>query len=148
MINVVSDQQVLTRSQIAEIGEGIRNALAHYAHVTDDRNVEAVVASYSSDAVLESGGHRFSGHDEIRTHFSKSFSNSPHKDFTTNRHLLLNTEITPLSETEAEALTDFELVRFIDGSWKIVHVVRISDRFRWQNGAWVAHYRHITAPPT
>ena len=85
----------------ADDAEGIRAALAAYTQALDDGRTDDVVATFCPDGTIEIPGMgTHSGLDALRAAYTKWTPRRP------QRHLVLNTLITDVTDTEAHASSD------------------------------------------
>ncbi|MFL6206635.1 MAG: nuclear transport factor 2 family protein [Acidimicrobiales bacterium] len=118
------------------MSEGVRNALAAYAHALDDGRTDDVVATFCEDGAIDMGDlgvHE--GHAGLRAAYGRWVPRMP------QRHLVLNTNITAWDEREATAVSDVVLLLRIDGSWQVQLVGRYRDVLHEDGGAWRFHHR-------
>ncbi len=131
----------------AEVGEGVRTAIAVYTHALDDGRTDDVVATFCPDGGIElpgMGTHR--GHQALRDAYSKWEPRRP------QRHLVLNTAVTEWSDTEATAVSDVVFLLLGSSGWSIRVVGRYHDTLHHDDGTWRFHHRAATfvtdnAPP-
>jgi hypothetical protein len=131
----------------AEVGEGVRTAIAVYTHALDDGRTDDVVATFCPDGGIElpgMGTHR--GHEALRDAYSRWEPRRP------QRHLVLNTAVTEWSDTEATAVSDVVFLLLGSSGWSIRLVGRYHDTLHHDGGTWRFHHRAATfvtdnAPP-
>ena len=121
-------ESVLTR---AEVGEGVRTALATYTQALDDGRTDDVVATFCADGACEIPGlGTHEGHDALRAAYAGWTPRRP------QRHLVLNTVVTPLGAGEAVADSDVVFLLLGDRGWKIGLVGRYHDTLHLEGGTW------------
>jgi 3-phenylpropionate/cinnamic acid dioxygenase small subunit len=122
----------------AEVAEGVRNAIATYAHALDDGRTDDVVALFCSDGVSAMPGmDSVAGHYELRVAYERWKPRVP------QRHLVTNTVISAWSDDEATATSD--LVFFVnnDAGWSVAMVGRYRDTLHRDGDSWKFHRREL-----
>jgi hypothetical protein len=123
----------------AEVAEGVRAALATYTHALDDGRTDDVVATFCADGACEIPGlGTHEGRDALRAAFSKWTPRRP------QRHLVLNTVVTPQGDGGATADSDVVFLLLGDAGWKIELVGRYHDTLHLDDGTWRFHRRTAT----
>ncbi|HJR25571.1 MAG TPA: nuclear transport factor 2 family protein [Acidimicrobiales bacterium] len=122
----------------AEVVEGVRAALAAYAHALDDGRTDDVVAMFCPDGVLDTGRGTIEGHDALRAAFAKWVPQVP------QRHLVLNTHVREWSSDVAAAVSDVVFLARPDDTWSVQLVGRYEDLLHRSDdtGSWRFHRRH------
>ena len=72
----------------------------------------------------------FTGHDALRAAYAKWTPRKP------QRHVMVNTNITSWSQTEATATTDLLFLLKRDTGWGVEMVGRYHDRLSFDGSAW------------
>jgi hypothetical protein len=123
----------------AEVVEGVRAAMAAYAHALDDGRTDDVVATFCTDGGCDIPGMgTFEGHDALREAYARWTPRRP------QRHLVLNTLVTDWNDREAKAVSDVVFVLQGDSGWAIQLVGRYEDTLHHDDGAWRFHHRAAT----
>ena len=125
-------------TSFVEVAEGVRAAIAAYAHALDDGRTEDVVAAFCPDGTADIpglGAHR--GHDALRAAFGAVEPTTP------QRHLVSNTHVTEWGDDEAKATSDLAFALKGEGGWSIVLVGRYHDTLHRHDGAWRFHVRRV-----
>jgi hypothetical protein len=125
-----------TVAATAETTEGVRAALAAYAHAVDDDRPADVAALFTED-----GECLLPGTDVIRGRVALAawFASVP----AAGRHLVLNTLVSGTDE-EAEARSDLVFVKPGEAGWGVALVGRYADRLRRVDGRWLFTRRELT----
>ena len=120
----------------AEVAEGVRATLASYAQALDDGRTDDVVATFCPDGVIDIPGlGTHEGHDALRAAFSRWTPRRP------QRHLVLNTVVTPGDGHQATAVSDVVFLLSGDGGWSVQLVGRYRDDLHHLGGTWRFHRR-------
>jgi hypothetical protein len=121
---------------LADVRASVRNALAAYVQALDDGRTDDVVATFCEDGAIDMGDlGSYAGHDELRAAYARWTPRAP------QRHVVVNTNVTDWSDTEATAVSDVVfLVKLPDG-WKVQLVGRYHDVLHEEAGAWRFHHR-------
>lgn len=118
-------------TSFAEVSEGVRAAIAAYAHALDDGRTDDVVAAFCADGMCDLPGlGRHSGHEALRQAYGKWEPVRP------QRHLVLNTLITRWDSQEAEATSDVVFLLKGETGWAVRLVGRYHDVLRSESGVW------------
>lgn len=118
-------------TSFAEVSEGVRAAIAAYAHALDDGRTDDVVATFCADGMCDLPGLGcHSGHEALRTAYGKWEPVRP------QRHLVLNTLITRWDSQEAEATSDVVFLLKGETGWAVRLVGRYHDVLRSESGVW------------
>ena len=125
-------------SENSDIVEGVRATIAAYTHALDDGRTDDVVATFCADGVCDIPGlGRHEGRDALRAAYAKWTPRRP------QRHLVLNTLVTPQTASEATAVSDVVFL-LLNDSWAIQLVGRYHDRLCNDNGTWRFRRREAT----
>jgi 3-phenylpropionate/cinnamic acid dioxygenase small subunit len=128
-------------ASLAEVRAGVRNALAAYAQALDDGRTDDVVATFCPDGAIDMGDlGSYEGHEALRTAYARWVPRVP------QRHLVLNTNITEWSDTEASAISDVVFLLKLPDGWKVQLVGRYHDVLHEHAGAWRFHHRRAEFP--
>ena len=120
----------------ADVVEGVRAALAAYAHALDDGRVADVVATFCPDGTLVMGrGDDIVGHDALRTAYEGWVPQRP------QRHVVVNTHVTAWSDAEASAVSDLLFLLKGEAGWAVQMVGRYDDTLHQVDGTWRFHRR-------
>jgi hypothetical protein len=120
----------------ADVGEGVRAAIAAYTQALDDGRTDDVVATFCPDGGCDIPGlGSFDGHDALRAAYAEWTPRRP------QRHLVLNTLVTDWSDDEARAVSDVVLVLLGDAGWSIQLVGRYDDTLHRDGDTWRFHRR-------
>ena len=120
-----------TAKTYADVVEGVRAALAAYAHALDDGRAEDVVATFCPDGVAEiPGSGTFEGQDALRKVYSGFKPRAP------QRHVVVNTLVTEWDQHEASAVSDLVFLQKGETGWAVQLVGRYDDRLRFLEGTW------------
>jgi ketosteroid isomerase-like protein len=129
----------------ADAAEGVRRTIAAYCHALDDGRTDDVVATFCPDAKVDIEGQGvFEGIDAIREAYAGWVPKLP------QRHLVLNTDISPWEDGRLHAVSDLVFVLKAgrpgaggDGTWAVQVVGRYDDMFRLDEatGRWLIHRR-------
>jgi hypothetical protein len=120
----------------AEVAEGVRAALAAYAHALDDGRTDDVVATFCPGGTCDIPGlGTHAGHDELRAAYAKVEPRRP------QRHLVVNTHVTEWSDDAATAVSDVVFLLKGDGGWNVQLVGRYSDTLHRDGDTWLFHHR-------
>ena len=123
----------------ADVVEGVRATIAAYTHALDDGRTDDVVATFCRDGGCDIPGlGTHEGHDALRAAYSQWTPRRP------QRHLVLNTLVTPQSEGEATAVSDVVFLLLHDSGWSVQLVGRYHDRLHHEDGTWRFHRREAT----
>lgn len=115
----------------AEVAEGVRATIARYTHALDDGRTDEVVATFCEDGVFEMPGlGTFEGRAALHDAYSGWLPRRP------QRHLVLNTLVTPSSATTADAVSDVVLIVAGSSGWSVQFVARYRDALRVTDGEW------------
>ena len=121
---------------LAEVRAGVCNALAAYAQALDDGRPDDVVATFCEDGALDMGDlGSCSGHDELRAAYARWIPRGP------QRHVVVNTNVTDWSDTEASAVSDVVFLLKLPDGWKVQLVGRYHDVLHAEGGTWRFHHR-------
>jgi ketosteroid isomerase-like protein len=133
---------VTVASSFAEVAEGVRNALAAYAHALDDGRADDVVATFCPDGAIDLPGMgSFEGADALRTAYAGWAPRRP------QRHLVVNTHVTEWSDHEAKAVSDVVLALQGKEGWGIQLVGRYHDVLHRDGDTWRFHHRRAEFVP-
>ena len=120
-----------TAKTYADVVEGVRAALAAYAHALDDGRAEDVVATFCPDGVAEiPGSGTFEGQDALRKVYAGFTPRAP------QRHVVVNTLVTDWDQDEANAVSDLVFLQKGEAGWAVQLVGRYDDRLRYLEGTW------------
>ena len=120
----------------AEVAEGVRAAIAAYAHALDDGRTDDVVATFCADGTCDIPGlGTHQGHDALRAAYGAWAPERP------QRHLVLNTLVTDWGGAEARAVSDVVFALKNDDGWAIQLVGRYHDTLHRSEGTWRFHHR-------
>jgi len=124
-------------SSYAAVVEGVRAAMASYAHALDDGRTDDIVATFCPDGICDIPGMgTLEGHDALRGAYAKW------KPVRPQRHLVLNTLVTDWDDDEAHAVSDVVFLLQGDTGWGIQLVGRYHDLLhRDDDGRWRFHRR-------
>ena len=119
--------------------EGVRATIAAYTHALDDGRTDDVVATFCQDGTCVIPGlGTHEGHDALRAAYAKWTPRRP------QRHLVVNTLVTPQPQQEAEAVSDVVFLLLNDSGWSIQLVGRYHDHLCNVDGTWRFHRREAT----
>jgi SnoaL-like domain len=125
--------QEMTR---AEVAEGVHATMAAYTQALDDGRTEDVVATYCPDGICELPGlGTHTGHDALRAAYAQWTPRRP------QRHLVLNTLVTPVGDHEATAVSDVIFLLLGKAGWSVQLVGRYHDELHEADGTWKFHRR-------
>ncbi len=120
----------------ADVAEGVRAAIAAYTHALDDGRTDDVVATFCRDGGCDIPGlGTYEGHDALRDAYARWKPRLP------QRHLVLNTLVTVVSDDEAKATSDVVFVLLRESTWSIQLVGRYHDVLHLDDGTWRFHRR-------
>lgn len=123
----------------AQVAEGVRAAIAAYAHALDDGRTDDVVATFCPDGVSEIPGQgTYEGHEALRAAYARWTPRRP------QRHLVVNTLVTDWSDHEAIAVSDMVFLLQGDAGWAVQLVGRYHDVLHNDGGRWRFHRRSTT----
>lgn len=123
-------------SEVAEVAEGVRAAIAAYTLALDDGRTDDVVATFCPDGMCDIPGlGRHQGHAALREAYGKAEPKRP------QRHLVLNTLVTLGDEGEARATSDLVFLLKADTGWAVQLVGRYHDVLHGDGGVWRFHSR-------
>jgi hypothetical protein len=123
----MSEQQTVN----AEVAEGVRHAIATYTQALDDGRTEDVVATFCPDGVCDIPGMgTHEGHEALRAAYTKWAPRRP------QRHLVLNTVISPGEGNDVTAISDVIFLLLKDSGWSVEIVGRYDDTLRCIDGTW------------
>jgi ketosteroid isomerase-like protein len=119
----------------------IRHAIARYAQVVDDGDLEGILACFTPDARFVSRFGEEAGLDAIRTLFDRLIRGRAPGVKTS--HLFVNPVIS-VDGRHAEVSTDLVMLRCEnEGPWRIQLVGRHLDRMEQRNGEWLFAHKRI-----
>jgi hypothetical protein len=122
----------------ADVAEGVRATIAAYTQALDDGRTDDVVATFCPDGVCEIPGlGTHAGRDALRAAYSQWEPKRP------QRHLILNTLVTVVSDTEATAVSDVVFLLLGRSGWNVQLVGRYQDTLHHHDGSW--QFRRRTA---
>lgn len=128
-----------TKLSYADVAEGVRATIATYTQALDDGRTDDVVATFCPDGVCEIPGlGTHAGHDALRAAYSEWEPKRP------QRHLILNTLVTVVSDAEATAISDVVFLLLGGSGWTVQLVGRYHDTLHYQDGSWQFHRRAAT----
>jgi hypothetical protein len=141
--SATSSERTVPRSEnFARIAEGVRATIGTYTQALDDGRTDDVVATFCPDGVCEIPGMgTHTGHANLHEAYSKWKPDRP------QRHLVLNTVVTEVSEHEATAISDVIFILRGDSGWSIQLVGRYHDVLHEDHGIWHFHNRTATFVP-
>jgi hypothetical protein len=120
----------------ADAVEGVRATLAAYTHALDDGRTDDVVATFCADGSCDIPGlGTHEGHDALRVAYAQWTPRRP------QRHLVLNTHVTHVTDHEATAVSDVVFLLLKDSGWAVQLVGRYHDVLHSDGGAWRFHRR-------
>jgi hypothetical protein len=123
----------------ADVVEGVRATIAAYTHALDDGHTDDVVATFCTDGACDIPGlGTHEGHEALRAAYAKWTPRRP------QRHLVLNTLVTPRTDDEASAVSDVVFLLLNDSGWSIELVGRYHDVLHNDDGTWRFHRREAT----
>ena len=129
----------MSELRLADVAEGVRQAIAAYTLALDDGRVDDVVATFCADGGCEMPGLGTpSGHEELRAAYAKVVPQVP------QRHLVLNTHVTEWSDSDARATSDIVFLIRGESGWQLVLVGRYDDRLHRDGDNWLFHHRVAT----
>ena len=119
--------------------EEIRSLMARYCHALDDGRTDDVLVTFCDEAAVEFPGMgRHAGAAALRTAFEGWKPRGP------QRHVVSNTAIDMLSDTEARATSDLVFLVKDGNSWRVQIVGRYQDSLCNHDGTWRFHERVAT----
>jgi hypothetical protein len=124
------------------VAEGVRAALAAYAHALDDGRTDDVVATFCPDGAVDipgMGSH--AGHDALRAAYDAWKPRRP------QRHLVVNTHVTGWDDHEATATSDVVFLLHGRDGWSVQVVGRYHDVLHRDGDAWRFHRRSAEFVP-
>jgi hypothetical protein len=120
----------------ADVVEGVRAAIAAYAHALDDGRTDDVVATFCPDGGCDMPGLGSpEGHDALRSAYDKVKPRRP------QRHVVVNTLVTHWNDHEANAISDVIFLLLRDAGWAVQLVGRYRDQLHYDGIAWRFHHR-------
>jgi ketosteroid isomerase-like protein len=129
----------MTKAAPAQVAEGVRASIATYTHALDDGRTDDVVATFCPDGVCEIPGMgTHEGHDALRAAYTKWQPRRP------QRHMVLNTVVAQVSDTEATAISDVIFLLLGQSGWSIQVVGRYHDTLHLDGDTWRFHRRAAT----
>jgi hypothetical protein len=132
-------REMSTEASYAEVVEGVRAALATYAHALDDGRTDDVVATFCPDGSCDLPGMgTFVGHDALREAYARWTPVRP------QRHVVVNTHVGEWSDDEATAVSDVIFLLKGDSGWSVQLVGRYHDILHHDGGTWRFHHRAAT----
>lgn len=121
----------------ADVVEGVRAALAAYAHALDDGRADDVVATFCAEGSIDipgMGSHE--GHDALLAAYRAWTPRRP------QRHLVVNTHVDDWDQGWATAVSDLVFLLKGEAGWAVQVVGRYRDLLhRHDDGAWRFHGR-------
>jgi hypothetical protein len=120
----------------AEVVAGVGASIAAYTHALDDGRTEDLVATFCPDGVCDMPGlGRHEGRDALRQAYSRLTPDQ------SQRHLVLNTEVTTWDDDEAHATSDVVFLHKGDQGWTVRLVGRYYDVLHRDGETWRFHRR-------
>jgi uncharacterized protein (TIGR02246 family) len=117
----------------------ICNLIAAYCHALDDGRAEDVVALFCADGTVEIPGMgTHTGTDALRAAYEKWKPRGP------QRHVVVNTHVTGVSDSEARAVSDLVFMVKGESGWVTQMVGRYDDEFCDHAGERRFHRRAAT----
>jgi len=128
----------------ADVVEGVRAAIARYAHAVDDGRADDVVATFCPDGSADiPGAGAVTGTEALRAFFGGLAPGRP------SRHVVVNTHVTDWDAGQATAISDLIVLgRAADGTWSVHLVGRYRDTLHrvtedGADGTWLFHSRTL-----
>lgn len=126
-----------TRIRRLEDRQALSDLVATYGRVVDDRDVEALRALYTEDAVFESTVGPVSGRDEVVDHYLERM-----RMFAASFHIPHSQTVEFLSKDEATGVvTAHAELAMPDGAFWVA--LRYHDRYRRTADGWRFHERRV-----
>jgi ketosteroid isomerase-like protein len=120
----------------AEVGEGVRRAIATYTQALDDGRTADVVATFCPDGGCDIPGlGSYQGHDALREAYTRVEPRRP------QRHLVVNTLVLDYSSDEARAVSDVVFLLRGSAGWAVQLVGRYTDVLHRTDDGWRFHHR-------
>ncbi|WP_076822989.1 nuclear transport factor 2 family protein [Pseudofrankia asymbiotica] len=110
----------------------IRTVLARYCHRCDDGDIPGLLELFTADAVYTYGQAVAEGTAGL-TEFFAPMRDAPHRR---GKHLTVNIVAEPAGPDAATALSDFVVLRIVDGQLMPVMAGRYADTLVRSGGAW------------
>ncbi len=121
-----------------DVAEGVRAAIAAYAHALDDGRTDDLVATFCPEGSSEIPGlGRHQGHDALRQAYGHLVPARP------QRHLVVNTLVTEWDGREASATSDFVFLFRGEHAWTVRAVGRYHDVLHRYAEVWRFHSRVV-----
>ncbi len=132
----------MSELRLADVAEGVRQALAAYAQALDDGRTDDVVATFCTDGSIDipgMGAHE--GREALQAAYARWSPRRP------QRHLVLNTHLTAWDEHEASATSDLVFLLHGEAGWVVQVVGRYHDVLRREGDSWRFHRRVAELSP-
>ena len=114
--------------------EQIRQTLARYPQVHDDRNVEGYVALFAHDGRFVSSPNEYVGRPAIKAFIADLYAKAANRQ---SKHYFGNS-VVDIQGDVAHAVTDVVVYHsYDDGPWALAQVNRHIDRLVRQDGTWL-----------
>ena len=127
----------MSELRYADVAEGVRAALARYAHALDDGRADDVVATFCDDGSIDIPG--------MGTHEGRDALLAAYRGWTPRepqRHLVLNTHVAEWGQDHATAVSDLVFLLRGEDGWAVRLVGRYHDELhRDDAGHWRFHRR-------
>jgi 3-phenylpropionate/cinnamic acid dioxygenase small subunit len=122
--------------RFADVAEGVRAAMAAYAHALDDGRTDDVVAMFTADGTFEFPGvGTYEGSEALHAAFTSWEPRQP------QRHLVVNTHLTGWSAERVTAISDVVFLLKDAEGWSVRLVGRYHDTLRNEGGTWRFSHR-------
>ena len=128
--------------------ESIRDLIHRYSYYVDEREMEKCTDLFIAEGVVTvvgkvvtNGRITMNGHDQILAWLQRLVAGGG----PVGRHIVSNSIIEPVSESEATAISEMTFIRRDDekSDWKMLEAVRYNDRFVKVDGKWKFKFREI-----
>ena len=126
----------MSELRYADVVEGVRAALAAYAHALDDGRAEDVVATFCAEGSVEipgMGSHE--GHEALLAAYTRWAPRQP------QRHIVANTLVDDWDQDWATAVSDLVFLLKGESGWAVQVVGRYRDVLHRDGDTWRFHRR-------
>jgi len=118
-------------------------AIARYNRAADERDVEAYVAEFTQDGVIEGHMTTAPGRDGLRADLPGLFA----MEGTLKRHLSVNHVVSGDGDGDAATVRSMLLVVEGEGEPEVVATAQITDDMRRVDGRWLVARHHVDIDP-
>ena len=126
----------MSEIRYADVVEGVRAAMAAYAHALDDGRAEDVVATFCEEGSIDIPGMgTHEGHQALLAAYRSWAPKQP------QRHLVVNTHVDDWDDDWAMSVSDLVFLLKGDAGWTVQIVGRYRDHLHRHGDAWHFHRR-------